>query len=122
MTARFVILTHDHPHLHWDLMLEDESVLRTWRLSKPPLDSTMIEAEELPAHRKHYLDYEGPVSGGRGTVTRWDEGTYQLEDDTENHLRVIFSGKKLQTQATLTRDTETDLWKFQSTEIEESNS
>ncbi len=93
-----------------------------WRLSQPPIDSTIIEAEELPAHRKHYLDYEGPVSGGRGTVTRWDVGTYQIEDETENQLRIIFSGKKLQRQATLTRDTETHLWIFQSTETEESNS
>jgi len=26
-----------------------------------------------------YLDYEGPVGGGRGTVTRWDGGEYESD-------------------------------------------
>src|SRR2546429_613448 len=33
---RFVILEHDHPELHWDLMLEAGPVLRTWPLAAPP--------------------------------------------------------------------------------------
>ena len=33
---RFVILEHDHPRLHWDLMLQTGDALRTWRLASPP--------------------------------------------------------------------------------------
>ena len=33
---RFVILEHDYPELHWDLMLETAGALRTWRLLRPP--------------------------------------------------------------------------------------
>jgi hypothetical protein len=76
---RFVILEHDHPELHWDLMLEAGGVLRTWRLAQPPTAGAAIKAVALGDHRLHYLDYEGPVSGGRGTVTRWDRGTYEEE-------------------------------------------
>lgn len=74
---RFVILEHDHPSLHWDLMLESGAALRTWRLAAPPIpDAGPIVAEALADHRLAYLDYEGPVRGDRGTVTRWDGGTY----------------------------------------------
>jgi hypothetical protein len=77
---RFVVLEHDHPVLHWDLMLEADGVLQTWRLAKPPLPSAAaIEAARLPDHRMMYLDYEGPVSGNRGMVNRWDVGTFELD-------------------------------------------
>jgi hypothetical protein len=75
--GRFVILTHDHPFVHWDLMLEANGVLRTWRLLAEPQPECIIAAEPLPDHRLHYLDYEGPVSGGRGTVSRWDHGWHE---------------------------------------------
>ena len=80
---RFVILEHDHPTLHWDLMLEDGAALKTWRLPQPPGqeasgDETRVaDAVALPDHRLMYLDYEGPVSGDRGHVKRWDAGTYE---------------------------------------------
>lgn len=77
---RFVILRHDHPHLHWDFMLETGEVLRAWRLEREPLaDAGPIAATALADHRLMYLDYEGPVSGGRGTVTRWDAGEFLEE-------------------------------------------
>jgi hypothetical protein len=73
---RYVLLEHDYPHLHWDLMLEASSVLLTWRLERPPTPGADLAAERLPDHRLPYLDYEGPVSGDRGRVTRWDAGTF----------------------------------------------
>lgn len=76
---RFVILQHDHPQLHWDFMLEMGDVLRAWRLDREPLGSAPIATTALGDHRLVYLDYEGPVSGGRGSVTRWDAGEYLEE-------------------------------------------
>src|SRR5436305_12258768 len=61
--TRYVILAHDHPFLHWDLMLEHDGSLRTWRLATPPVADQDVAAEELADHRLAYLDYEGPVSG-----------------------------------------------------------
>ena len=39
--------------------------------------SFACSATRLPDHRKHYLDYEGEISGNRGTVARIDAGTYE---------------------------------------------
>ena len=75
---RFVILEHDHPFLHWDLMLEVKDGLRAWRLLQGPARGATIPATILSLHRKRYLDYEGPVSGNRGKVTRWDGGSYEI--------------------------------------------
>src|SRR5437764_266524 len=76
---RYVILEHDHPRRHWDLMLEAGGALCTWRLEAWPRDGVQIRAELIGDHRLAYLDYEGPVSGNRGRVERRDEGTYSGE-------------------------------------------
>jgi hypothetical protein len=77
---RFVILHHQSPtDEHWDVMLETDAALTTW--SVPPLlsigSSFACPATRLPDHRKHYLDYEGEITGNRGTVARIDTGTYE---------------------------------------------
>jgi len=76
---RFVILHHDHPVPHWDLFLEAGAVLKAWRLFAEPRPDADIPAEANSDHRLPYLDYEGPVSGGRGTVTRVQAGTFAGE-------------------------------------------
>ena len=98
---RFVVLTHDHPFLHWDLMLETGSTLRTWRLPSVPEAGTLIRAESLKNHRLDYLDYEGEVSGGRGTVKRWDAGDYRATEVGESRVDVELHGDKLRGQAIL---------------------
>jgi len=75
---RFVILEHDHPFLHWDLMLEVKDGLRAWRLLEMPAPGATVPATILSLHRKLYLDYEGPLTGNRGKVSRWDRGSYQI--------------------------------------------
>jgi hypothetical protein len=92
---RFVILEHDHPHLHWDLMLEAGTVLRTWRLTAPPSCPDAIAATAVFDHRSLYLDYEGPVSGGRGQVVRWDHGTFTGEVKHTEQVVVQLSGERL---------------------------
>ena len=51
-------------------------MLKAWRLTAEPTDATDTPATANHDHRRHYLDYDGPVSGGRGTVTRVAVGTY----------------------------------------------
>jgi hypothetical protein len=92
---RFAILEHDHPTLHWDLMLESEGKLRTWRLQTPLDKSGVIDAHELGDHRIAYLDYEGPVSGGRGNVLRWDAGIYTVNLWHAGEVRAILAGAKV---------------------------
>ena len=40
-------------------------------------------AEALPDHRLIYLEYEGPISGDRGTVVAWDRGEYRLKRQSD---------------------------------------
>ena len=55
-------------------MLERDGVLWTWRLPALPATGEPLDAERIGDHRLLYLDYEGPVSGGRGSVQRIDGG------------------------------------------------
>ncbi len=111
---RFAILQHEGPEgLHWDLLLETGSVLRAWALPQPPAPGVELAARGLPDHRPLYLDYEGPISGGRGTVTAWDRGNYRCLRESDAELAIEFSGGKLRGGATLRRPPGTaDPWRF----------
>ena len=113
---RFVILEHDHPFLHWDLMLEAGDALRTWRLLEDLRDfqnpgDLVIAAETLPDHRLAYLDYEGPVSGNRGFVKRWDAGEYELIAEDDSRIRIALSGERIRGEFELRCDDNGD-WRF----------
>lgn len=105
---RFAILRHQTPldnsrPLHWDFFLEDGATLLTWALAEPPAAGQSIAAQALPNHRTAYLDYEGPVSGNRGTVTRWDAGLFQWRRRSDGEIAVRLDGRILRGEATLTR-------------------
>ena len=109
---RFVVLVHNHPVLHWDFMLEEGATLRTWRLEQPPDASPQIAAEPLAAHRLEYLDYEGPVSGGRGEVSQYDCGDYTAIERTSNRVEVRLAGGKLSGRAIVEREHQSTGWSF----------
>jgi hypothetical protein len=99
---RFAILRHDGPQgSHWDLLLETGGVLRAWSLPQPPQPGVEMTAEALPDHRLIYLEYEGPISGGRGTVTAWDRGDYRWVRQDDAQLVIQLSGQKLAGRAVL---------------------
>ena len=100
---RFVILDHDHPFPHWDFMIECGDRLRTWRLLAEPAPDRTIDAQAIGDHRKDYLDYEGPVGGGRGRVQRWDAGTLTLDMESADELRMTLLGDRLKGCAILRR-------------------
>jgi hypothetical protein len=108
---RFVILEHDHPDLHWDFMLETAAVLRTWRLESAPRYAQLVDATASFDHRMLYLDYEGPISGGRGTVHRWDAGSFTWQTDTPERIIVIIQGARLHGLAEL-QHTDGERWTF----------
>src|ERR1051326_7499177 len=110
ISRRFVVLVHDHPFLHWDLMLEWGSVLRCWRLLEEPKGG-WVAAQAIGDHRPMYLDYEGPVSNGRGHVWRWDAGDYRIERDEHGSLLLRLRGKKINCLAVLIC-VQGDEWKF----------
>ncbi len=112
---RFAVLEHDSPRgLHWDFMLEEGGVLLTWALPKPPDATETLAAEALPDHRLAYLDYEGPVSGQRGSVTNWDRGEFQWDRQTDDQIAVLLEGRRLAGRVTLARcEEEAAGWRFQ---------
>jgi hypothetical protein len=65
-------------------MLDLGEALATWQLTSDPAAladpalTDAIPARRIGDHRRAYLDYEGPVSGDRGSVTRIEKGTYEL--------------------------------------------
>ena len=111
-TGQFVVLTHDHPFLHWDLMLERNGDLKTWRLHSPPDSPGRIPAEPLPDHRLAYLDYEGPVSKGRGEVRRWDKGTFDDYKDSTDHVVCRICGTRLNGTIELASKVNSAEWEF----------
>lgn len=79
MPLRFVILHHtgiDSPHFDFMFEMEPAVPLTTFRCPAwPPAIGDVWE--ELAEHRRAYLDYEGPVSNGRGHVRRVTVGTIE---------------------------------------------
>ena len=95
MPRAFVIILHTGcgPD-HYDLMLEmleAGEALATWQLQRDCLDLSPGDsqtARKLPDHRRAYLSYQGPVSGGRGQVMRVRAGTYETLDRGSGRLVV----------------------------------
>ena len=109
---RFVLLFHECPASadvasHWDLMLEHEGALLTWRFetlpdawqSVTPVNESAklgpLAAQPLAPHRIEYLDYEGPISGDRGHVSRWDRGDYTVLNQSTRSLEVRLAGERV---------------------------
>lgn len=100
---RFVILAHDWPAPHWDLLFEAGPVLKSWRLLAEPGPGRTVPAEPNFDHRLAYLDYEGPVSGGRGTAARWDAGTFTGDVGGPDGWEVRLEGERLRGTARMSR-------------------
>jgi hypothetical protein len=121
--ARFVVLRHETPPdsarpTHWDFMLETPQGLRTWALAAQPDGGAWIAAESLADHRAEYLTFEGPLSGGRGTVEQWDAGSFrwqqgEVAEGDEAEIVVQLSGSRLRGRAVLAREPRSDRhWRF----------
>jgi hypothetical protein len=91
---RFVILDHDHPEPHFDLMIESAGRLRTWRLLGDPQSQHPIPAEPIGDHRMEYLEYEGPLGGDRGRVVRWDSGSGEVIEKSVVWIVVELHGSR----------------------------
>ena len=96
---RYVILRHqpagNSPRpLHWDLMFESREALRTFACFTEPIAGQVLDIEPLDDHRLAYLDYEGPVSGERGTVTQWDRGEFEVLKETDRQWVLDVQGRR----------------------------
>ena len=98
---RFVLLEHRWDGVHWDLMLERGEILRTWAIDAPIVEGVDLPARSLADHRRLYLDYQGEVSGNRGTVRRVDEGNYTSLSWESDAVRILLEGSQLVGEAEL---------------------
>lgn len=92
---QFAVLLHQPPEHsteseHFDLLLEHDGALLTWRLPiEPLLEDGRCFAIPLPTHRLVYLTYEGPISGNRGTVKRVAAGELEWTGLPGNHSGLL---------------------------------
>jgi hypothetical protein len=120
---RFAVLIHDSPRgLHYDFFLESGDVLRTWALPQAPEPGSRMDGEALPDHRLIYLDYEGPISDGRGTVTCWDRGGFTCETWTDDEIVVSLLGERLCGRVELHRMSQiASTWRFVASTVRQEN-
>jgi len=103
--------------VHWDLMLEQDGMLTTFRLEQVPTTglTAKIRAEKIFDHPLRFLTYEGPVQQGTGKVCIADQGTYRTEERSEDAIALDFKGQTLRGDFTLTHVHET-FWELARTD------
>ena len=118
---RFVIQKHAASHLHFDLRLELDGVMKSWAVPKGPSTDPSVKrlAMQVEDHPIDYNTFEGTIPKGQyggGTVMLWDQGTYVAEghsaEDSEDaaragyakgDLKVTFFGERMRGSWVLVR-------------------
>jgi bifunctional non-homologous end joining protein LigD len=118
---RFVIQKHAASHLHFDLRLELDGVMKSWAVPKGPSTDPSVKrlAMQVEDHPIDYNTFEGTIPKGEyggGTVMLWDQGTYIAEghsvDESEDavregyargDLKVTFFGERMRGSWALVR-------------------
>lgn len=119
---RFVVQKHAASHLHFDLRLEVDGVMKSWAVPKGlSLDPSVKRlAMQVEDHPMDYNAFEGTIPKdeyGGGTVMLWDQGTYSADtaashDEEEDAIReglrrgdlkITFHGERLHGSFALVR-------------------
>jgi bifunctional non-homologous end joining protein LigD len=118
----FVVHKHQASHLHYDLRLELDGVLKSWAIPKgPSLDPAEKKLAMLVEdHPFDYRTFEGVIPEGNygaGRVMIWDRGSYRAAGRTtrreseealrqglsRGHISFVLDGQKLKGEFALVR-------------------
>ena len=90
---------HHASHLHYDLRLERDGVLKSWAVPKGiPEDGSRRLAIEVEDHPLDYAFFEGRIPEGQygaGTVKLWDRGTYTVVRWSDNEIEIVIDGERI---------------------------
>jgi bifunctional non-homologous end joining protein LigD len=110
---RYVFHKHAASHLHWDLRLELDGVLKSWAVPRGPSFDQADKrlAVHVEDHPVEYGEFEGIIPEGNygaGAVIIWDRGTWEPVEDPAEGLRkgkLLFDlhGHKLKGRWTLVK-------------------
>ena len=104
----FVVQEHHAHHLHWDLRLERDGVLKSWAVPKgvPEAAGEKHLAVAVEDHPLDYGHFEGEIPAGEygaGTVSIWDNGSYDTVHWDDDKIEVVLHGKRLNGRYALIR-------------------
>jgi DNA ligase D-like protein (predicted 3'-phosphoesterase) len=113
----YVVQKHAATHLHYDLRLEMDGVLKSWAVPKTPPTEPGVRrlAVEVEDHPIEYATFEGSIPTGEygaGTVEIWDKGSYMLLERKEDKITVEIHGEKLRGIYFLVRFKDKRNWLF----------
>ena len=96
----FVVQEHHARRLHFDLRLEREGVLKSWAVPKgiPVVPGEKHLAVAVEDHPLDYGHFEGTIPEGQygaGTVSIWDNGTYDTKHWDPDKIEVTLHGHRI---------------------------
>jgi bifunctional non-homologous end joining protein LigD len=95
----YSVQEHHASHLHYDLRLEKDGILKSWAVPKGiPEDSSRRLAVQVEDHPLDYAFFEGRIPEGEygaGTVKLWDRGTYRIIEWTDRAIEIEIEGRRI---------------------------
>lgn len=106
--AIFVVQEHHASHLHYDLRLSMDGVLKSWAVPKGVPEEKGVKrlAVETEDHPMEYATFEGDIPKGEyggGRVIIWDHGDYVMEHRDQDKMVIELKESKLTGRYSLVR-------------------